>query len=89
MARSSARAESSRLGSVWRCLGEIIAADKSAYRELNNLCIWAKTNGVMGSLYRSQHELVFVFKVGTDAVSLEMSTSMHWSSPTELVHRYS
>lgn len=28
------------------------------------MCVWSKTNGGMGSLYRSQHEFVFVFKVG-------------------------
>ena len=49
----------------WRHLGEVLAAGKSAYSELKNLCVWAKTNGGMGSLYRSQHELVFVFKAGT------------------------
>ena len=49
----------------WRHLGEVVAAGKSAYSELKNLCVWAKTNGGMGSLYRSQHELVFVFKAGT------------------------
>ena len=51
--------------SDWRHLGEILAAGKSAYSELKNLCVWTKTNGGMGSLYRSQHELVFVFKAGT------------------------
>ena len=49
----------------WRHLGEVVAAGKSAYSELKNLCVWAKTNGGMGSFYRSQHELVFVFKSGT------------------------
>ena len=49
----------------WRHLGEVIAAGNKAYGELKNLCVWAKTNGGMGSLYRSQHELVFVFKAGT------------------------
>src|SRR5262249_47335942 len=29
-----------------------------------NLCVWVKDNGGMGALYRSQHELVFVFKYG-------------------------
>lgn len=29
-----------------------------------NLCVWNKTNGGMGSFYRSKHELVFVFKIG-------------------------
>lgn len=49
----------------WRHIGEILAAGGSAYTELKNLCVWAKTNGGMGSLYRSAHELVFVFKSGT------------------------
>ena len=33
-----------------------------AYGELKNLCVWVKDNAGMGSLYRSQHELVLVFK---------------------------
>ena len=49
----------------WRHMAEILAAGEQAYDELKNLCIWAKTSGGMGSLYRSQHELVFVFKSGT------------------------
>ena len=49
----------------WRHIGEVIAAGRDTYSELKNLCVWAKTNGGMGSLYRSQHELVFVFKAGT------------------------
>jgi len=48
----------------WRHIGDVIAAGDDAYTELKNLCVWAKTNGGMGSLYRSQHELVFVFKAG-------------------------
>ena len=35
------------------------------YTELKNICIWSKDTGGMGSLYRSQHELVLVFKNGT------------------------
>ena len=34
------------------------------YSELKNICVWRKTNAGMGSLYRSQHEFVFVFKNG-------------------------
>jgi DNA modification methylase len=49
----------------WRHAGEILAAGEVAYTELKNICVWAKTNGGMGSLYRSAHELVFVFKSGT------------------------
>ena len=47
----------------WRHMAEILAAGEP-YSELINLCVWQKTQGGMGSLYRSQHELVFVFKSG-------------------------
>jgi DNA modification methylase len=49
----------------WRHMGELLAAGQTVFSELKNLCIWNKTNGGMGSFYRSKHELVFVFKVGT------------------------
>src|SRR5262249_44097116 len=49
----------------WRHVREVLAAADGAYSELKNLCVWTKTNAGMGSLYRSQHELVFVFKSGT------------------------
>ena len=49
----------------WRHMSELQVAGEDTYSELKNLCIWSKTNGGMGSLYRSQHELVFVYKYGT------------------------
>ena len=51
----------------WRHMSEVLEAARRPYTELKNLCVWAKTNGGMGSFYRSQHELVFVFKNGTAA----------------------
>ena len=48
----------------WRHLEEITSAARNANIDMLNLCVWAKNNGGMGSLYRSQHELVFVFKKG-------------------------
>ena len=48
----------------WRHLREMLAAGDVAYTELKNLCVWAKTNAGMGSFYRSQHELIFVWKSG-------------------------
>ena len=48
----------------WRHVGEVLAGAKTAYSELKNICVWSKSNGGMGSLYRSQHEFVFVFKSG-------------------------
>ncbi len=41
-----------------------MTAGRAVYTELKGLCIWNKTNGGMGSFYRSKHELVFVFKAG-------------------------
>jgi DNA modification methylase len=49
----------------WRHMSEILDAAKQPYSELKNLCVWTKSNAGMGSLYRSQHELIFVFKNGT------------------------
>jgi DNA modification methylase len=49
----------------WRHLNEMITAGNAAYTELKNLCVWAKTNAGMGSLYRSQHELIFIWKSGS------------------------
>jgi len=48
----------------WRHCFEVISAGRNIYGELKNLCVWNKTNGGMGSLYRSKHEFVFVFKNG-------------------------
>ena len=48
----------------WRHIAELVEAGTQAYSELKNICVWVKNNGGMGSLYRSQHELVAVFKSG-------------------------
>ncbi len=51
----------------WRHSGEVILAARSAYTEFKNVCVWVKNNAGQGSLYRSQHEFVFVFKSGKGA----------------------
>jgi DNA modification methylase len=51
----------------WRHIEEILAAGQSSQCELLNVCVWAKSNGGMGSLYRSRHEFVFVFRNGKEA----------------------
>jgi DNA modification methylase len=45
----------------WRGVEKMIAAGESLGLRLVNVCVWAKTNAGMGSLFRSQHELVVVF----------------------------
>lgn len=47
-----------------RHVGEITTAGAQAYAERKTICVWVKSNGGMGSLYRSRHELIFVFKNG-------------------------
>lgn len=49
----------------WKHIGEILEAGGAVYWELKNLCVWAKTNAGMGAFYRSKHELVLVWKIGT------------------------
>jgi hypothetical protein len=48
----------------WRHIKQLIAAGDRSYSDLLNVCVWVKNNGGMGSLYRSRHELVFVFRTG-------------------------
>ena len=48
----------------WRHVFELLSAGRQVGLELFNLCIWAKTNAGMGSLYRNQHELFSCFDGG-------------------------
>ena len=48
----------------WRHVGELLAAGREAYDELKDICVWVKDNAGMGSLYRSQHKLILVFRQG-------------------------
>jgi DNA modification methylase len=48
----------------WRHIRELADAADDAYTELKNICVWSKSNAGMGSLYRSAHELIFVYKSG-------------------------
>jgi DNA modification methylase len=50
----------------WRHLFEILTAARALDLRLINVCIWNKSNGGMGSLYRSKHELVLVLRVGDE-----------------------
>jgi hypothetical protein len=49
----------------WRHIVDLLAAGLGVYDQLLNICVWVKTNGGMGSLYRSQYEVVVVFKKGS------------------------
>jgi DNA modification methylase len=53
--------------SLWigRISTNFLAAGREVYVELKNIAVWVKSAAGMGSLYRSQHELICVFKSGT------------------------
>lgn len=64
------QAEHAREGSLsyqfidWRSVELMIREGRKAYSKLINLCVWKKSAAGMGSLYRSQHELICVFRKG-------------------------
>jgi DNA modification methylase len=68
----------------WRHLMEVMTAARGTYSELKNICVWAKTNGGMGNLYRSQHEEVFVYKNGTAPHINNVELGKHGRNRTNL-----
>jgi DNA modification methylase len=61
----------------WRHLFETLSAARPLYDAFMNLCVWNKDNGGMGSFYRSKHELVLVFKVGTASHTNNVQLGRH------------
>lgn len=49
----------------WKHVLEIRTAGK-VYSEYKNMIVWNKTNGGMGTFYRSKHELIFTFQNNQD-----------------------
>ena len=48
----------------WRHMPELLEATQPIFGAPKQMCVWVKDNAGMGSFYRSQHELAFVFKKG-------------------------
>ena len=61
----------------FRNMREILQAGHDVYKELKNLCVWVKDNAGMGAFYRSQHELVFVFKNGKESHKNNFQLGQH------------
>ena len=70
----------------WRHADELIVADREVYSELKNIAVWVKSNPGMGSLYRSQHELVFVFKSGTGRHTNNIELGKYGRNRTNIGH---
>jgi len=45
-------------------IDELVSAAAGIYTERKNVLVWDKTSGGMGAQYRSQHELIFLYKHG-------------------------
>ena len=70
----------------WRHQYELMTAALGVYAEFKNLCVWVKDNAGMGSLYRSQHELVFVFKNGRTSHRNNVQLGRHGRNRSNVWH---
>jgi DNA modification methylase len=68
----------------WRQAGVIQTAAESIYSQLLNICVWVKSNGGMGSLYRSRHEFVLVFKNGKKSHRNNIELGRHGRNRTNV-----
>lgn len=74
---------SSKEGSIhficmdWRHIYDLLHSCSPLYTELKNICVWNKNNGGMGSLYRSKHEMIAVYKSGTASHTNNVELGKH------------
>ncbi|WP_252258319.1 site-specific DNA-methyltransferase [Erythrobacter aurantius] len=83
-------AKVSRAGAVhfvcmdWRHMDDVTASVSGIYDDLLNICVWNKSNAGMGSLYRSKHEMVFVYRVGSAAHTNNVELGKHGRNRTNV-----
>jgi DNA modification methylase len=70
----------------WRHVGELIESGGMIYGEMLNLAVWVKSNAGQGSFYRSQHELIGIFRVGQDAHLNNVELGRHGRSRSNVWH---
>jgi DNA modification methylase len=70
----------------WRHLAELLTAGRNANYSLENLVVWVKSNAGQGSLYRSQHELIGVFKKGRAAHRNNIELGRHGRNRSNVWH---
>lgn len=68
----------------WRHQLEMMVAGNAVYSELKNLCVWNKSMGGMGTLYRSKHELVYIWKSGTEPHRNNVELGKHGRNRTNV-----
>jgi DNA modification methylase len=83
-------AKVSRVGAVhficmdWRHMDDVTASANGIYHQLLNICVWNKSNAGMGSLYRSKHEMVFVYRVGEGSHTNNVELGKHGRNRTNV-----
>jgi DNA modification methylase len=70
----------------WRHIGELLEAAGAVYGETLNIAAWVKSNAGQGSFYRSQHELIAVFRVGQQAHLNNIELGRHGRSRSNVWH---
>ena len=68
----------------WRHMDDVTASVADVYDELLNICVWNKSNAGMGSLYRSKHEMVFVYRVGSEPHTNNVELGKHGRNRTNV-----
>lgn len=66
--------------------GEQIAAGAAAFDRRLNIAIWVKSNAGMGSLYRSQHEMIFVYVARPGQHTNNVELGKHGRNRTNVMH---
>jgi DNA modification methylase len=70
----------------WRHIGELLEAGGTVYGDTLNIAVWVKSNAGQGSFYRSQHELVGVFRVGKGPHLNNIELGRHGRSRSNVWH---
>jgi DNA modification methylase len=70
----------------WRHSADLVEAGREIYGDLLNIAIWVKSNAGQGSFYRSQHEFVVVFRVGTAPHLNNIQLGRHGRSRSNVWH---
>ena len=70
----------------WRHLAELWDAGEAVYGATLNLAVWVKSNAGQGSFYRSQHELIGVFRVGAEAHLNNIELGRHGRNRSNVWH---
>ncbi len=68
----------------WRHIDTVMHIGREVYATQVNLAVWVKPNGGQGSFYRSQHELIAVFRVGDETHLNNIELGRHGRSRTNV-----